>query len=80
MGEAEVALHGRDQAGVERGGAGGQATIAEMLAKGRTNRQIADGLFLSPRTVEQHVAKVLRKLGARSRTDVTRKLPNLPSR
>jgi DNA-binding CsgD family transcriptional regulator len=49
--------------------------VARMLAEGRTNREIADGLFLSPRTVEQHVAKVLRKLGARSRTDVARKLP-----
>ncbi len=49
--------------------------VARMLAEGRTNREIADGLFLSPRTVEQHVAKVLRKLGARSRTDVARKMP-----
>ncbi|MFD9890979.1 ATP-binding protein [Amycolatopsis sp. NPDC059027] len=48
--------------------------VAGMLAEGRTNREIADGLFLSPRTVEQHVAKVLRKLGARSRTDVARRL------
>ena len=49
--------------------------VARMLAEGRTNREIADGLFLSPRTVEQHVAKVLRKLGTRSRTDVARKMP-----
>ncbi|QRP45803.1 AAA family ATPase [Amycolatopsis sp. FDAARGOS 1241] len=49
--------------------------VARMLAEGRTNREIADGLFLSPRTVEQHVAKVLRKLGARGRTDVARHLP-----
>jgi DNA-binding NarL/FixJ family response regulator len=48
--------------------------VARMLSDGRTNREIADGLFLSPRTVEQHVAKVLRKLGARSRTDVARHL------
>ncbi|MEV6829185.1 AAA family ATPase [Amycolatopsis sp. NPDC051102] len=53
--------------------------VARMLAEGRTNREIADGLFLSPRTVEQHVAKVLRKLGARSRTDVARKLPGAVS-
>ncbi|MGW4490146.1 ATP-binding protein [Amycolatopsis sp. NPDC004368] len=48
--------------------------VARMLAEGRTNREIADGLFLSPRTVEQHVAKVLRKLGARGRADVGRHL------
>jgi DNA-binding NarL/FixJ family response regulator len=43
-----------------------------MLANGRTNREIADELFLSPRTVEQYVAKVLRKLGVRSRTEIAR--------
>jgi len=48
--------------------------VARMLAEGRTNREIADGLFLSPRTVEQHVAKVLRKLGVRSRTEIARHL------
>lgn len=41
--------------------------VARLLSLGRTNRQIADVLFLSPRTVEHHVANVLRKLGADSR-------------
>lgn len=41
--------------------------VARLLARGRTNREIADVLFLSPRTVEQHVARVLRKLGVTSR-------------
>ncbi|NRQ36327.1 AAA family ATPase [Nonomuraea sp. NN258] len=44
--------------------------VARLLARGRTNREIAEVLFLSPRTVEQHVAKVLRKLGKESRTDL----------
>jgi len=43
--------------------------VAELLAHGATNRDIAQTLFLSPRTVETHVANVLRKLGA-ARKDV----------
>ncbi|MGH3238972.1 MAG: response regulator transcription factor [Spirillospora sp.] len=41
------------------------------MALGHTNRQIADALVLSTRTVEQHVAKVLRKLNVRSRAQIT---------
>ncbi|MFB7620492.1 AAA family ATPase [Kitasatospora sp. NPDC056181] len=37
--------------------------VGRLLADGATNKDIAAALFLSPRTVEQHVAKVLRKLG-----------------
>ncbi|SDI46847.1 AAA domain-containing protein [Actinokineospora alba] len=41
--------------------------VARLLALGRTNRQIAEVLFLSPRTVERHAARVLHKLGAPDR-------------
>jgi DNA-binding CsgD family transcriptional regulator len=37
--------------------------VAELVAQGATNQDIANALFVSPRTVEQHVARVLRKLG-----------------
>ncbi|MEV6982322.1 AAA family ATPase [Sphaerisporangium sp. NPDC051017] len=47
-----------------------ETEVARLVALGRTNKEIADVLFLSTRTVESHVATVLRKLGVRSRTQV----------
>ncbi|WP_354644766.1 ATP-binding protein [Kitasatospora camelliae] len=47
--------------------------VAELLTTGATNQDIARTLSLSPRTVEHHVAKVLRKLGV-TRDDVRRAL------
>ncbi|WP_405770809.1 AAA family ATPase [Streptomyces sp. NBC_01538] len=49
--------------------------VAELLAGGATNQDIARTLFLSPRTVEKHVARVLTKLG-RSRKDVVHTAPS----
>ena len=48
-----------------------QETRAVLLvARGLPNREIAAALFLSPRTVEHHLASVFRKRGFRSRTEV----------
>ncbi|QFU93082.1 Putative HTH-type transcriptional regulator [Amycolatopsis sp. YIM 10] len=44
--------------------------VARLVAGGSTNREIAEVLFLSRRTVEQHVANVLRKLDLHSRADL----------
>jgi DNA-binding CsgD family transcriptional regulator/tetratricopeptide (TPR) repeat protein len=51
--------------------------ILRLVAVGRTNREIARDLFLSPRTVEMHVRNVLSKLGCRSRTEATGKAHEL---
>jgi DNA-binding CsgD family transcriptional regulator len=51
--------------------------VVRLVAAGQTNREIARGLFLSPRTVDMHVRNILTKLGCRSRTDATRKAAEL---
>ena len=42
--------------------------ILAFLAAGKTDREIAETLFVSVRTVEGHVARILAKLGVRTRT------------
>jgi DNA-binding NarL/FixJ family response regulator len=44
--------------------------VAELVADGLTNRQIAAALYLSQRTVESHVSSILRKLGCSRRATV----------
>jgi predicted ATPase/DNA-binding CsgD family transcriptional regulator/tetratricopeptide (TPR) repeat protein len=44
--------------------------IAEMLAEGMSNREIAESLVLSPRTVDGHVENILMKLNFKSRAAV----------
>ncbi|WP_345666518.1 helix-turn-helix transcriptional regulator [Streptomyces similanensis] len=50
--------------------------VAELAARGMMNREIAVVLHLSPRTVEQHVARAIRKTGALSRRDLFRTSPD----
>ena len=44
--------------------------VAGLAASGRTNRQVGQALFLSPRTVEANLARVYRKLGVSSRAEL----------
>jgi DNA-binding NarL/FixJ family response regulator len=49
---------------------GREREIAELVAQGHTNKQIAAELFLSEKTVESHMAKVFAKLGVSARAAV----------
>ena len=44
--------------------------VAALAAGGKTNREIAQGLFVTPKTVELHLSNVYRKLGIRSRREL----------
>jgi DNA-binding CsgD family transcriptional regulator len=43
--------------------------VLMLLAQGRTNHQIADGLFMSPKTASVHVSRIITKLGVANRTE-----------
>jgi len=45
--------------------------VAAMVAQGMSNRQIAKELYISERTIEHHVSKIRRKLGLRSRSQLS---------
>jgi len=47
-----------------------EAEVLDLIARGLSNKDIAAALNLSPRTVEKHVESLLRKVGARSRTEL----------
>ncbi len=51
-----------------------EADVFRLLSEGLTNKDIAARLHLSPRTVEKHVESLLRKVGARSRTELATRL------
>ena len=48
--------------------------VAELVAKGKTNREVAAALFLGERTVSSHLSHIYAKLGVRSRTELARRL------
>lgn len=51
---------------------GQERQVTQEVALGRSNREVAAALFLSPKTVEMHLTRVYRKLGLRSRAELVR--------
>ncbi|NMO53644.1 helix-turn-helix transcriptional regulator [Actinoplanes sp. TBRC 11911] len=82
---ADQATHELRAAGESAGGEGAaaerapateltaqQQRIAGLVADGATNREVAQHLHLSPRTVDHHLRNVFARLGVRSRTELAR--------
>ncbi|HEY6569753.1 MAG TPA: AAA family ATPase [Candidatus Limnocylindrales bacterium] len=63
-----------DRIGIRRSPAGAltpsERRVVELAAMGRTNRQVATELYMSPKTVEANLARAYLKLGVRSRAEL----------
>ena len=47
--------------------------IAQLVGEGKKNREVAEALFISVKTVEANLSRIFHKLGVRSRTELTRR-------
>jgi DNA-binding CsgD family transcriptional regulator len=46
--------------------------VAALVAEGRSTKEVASALFVSPKTIEGHLSRIYDKLGVRSRTELAR--------
>jgi DNA-binding CsgD family transcriptional regulator len=51
-----------------------ETRVAQVIVEGATYDEAASALFVSPRTVESHLRQIYRKVGVRSRSELTRRL------
>lgn len=66
---APLPFDGNPQAQATLGISARELAVLHELAAGRSNKEIAARLHISPNTVKTHVARLYEKLGARRRTD-----------
>jgi DNA-binding CsgD family transcriptional regulator len=52
--------------------------IAQLVGQGKKNREVAEALFISVKTVEANLSRIFHKLGVRSRTELTRQIASTP--
>jgi two-component system response regulator DesR len=51
--------------------------VLTLIASGRTNREIAECLYLSPHTIKEHASSLYRKLGVKNRAEAARRAERL---
>ncbi len=68
-GEAEAAAQAAVSPADELGLTPREREVLAMVADGRTNRQIAEALFISHKTASVHVSNILAKLGVANRAE-----------
>lgn len=71
------AFDGNPQAQASLGISERELEVLKEIAAGHSNKEIATRLHIAPSTVKTHVASVYAKLGARRRTDATRRAREL---
>jgi len=76
-GAAPQPFDGNPQAQAALGISPRELTVLQEIAAGRSNKEIAQRLNVSPNTVKTHVAQVFDKLGAKRRTDAVAKAREL---
>jgi DNA-binding CsgD family transcriptional regulator len=55
-----------------------EVQVARLVATGLTNRDVAARLFLSPKTIETHLARIFRKTGVRTRAELAHRFRDSP--
>jgi DNA-binding CsgD family transcriptional regulator len=71
-----VGIGREEEGGVDAGAAvltAQQARVAALAVTGATTKEIAQALYLSPRTVESHLGQVFVRLGVRSKSELRRR-------
>jgi DNA-binding CsgD family transcriptional regulator len=68
--ERGVSPRARARGSAELGLTDSELAVAELVARGASNRQAADELFLSPHTINSHLRHTFEKLGIRSRVQL----------
>ncbi|MEP9384708.1 helix-turn-helix transcriptional regulator [Nocardioides cheoyonin] len=55
-----------------------EESVADLVATGLSNREVAARLFVSPKTVQYHLTRIYAKLGVRTRAELAAMHPTLP--